>query len=417
MIEFHSIDEHKSAFAAALAAVPAALSQVYRRVARCFRITSEHAPGLFVVGGEVALTPAETAADGAASMSATGTGVSLAEALTAHLGETAELLSQFERPGDIAELRPFADVVLGETVGTSGWIGAALCGISGNTADTNAPVAWSRAHSLPDGSIVSVPSDFCFRRDSRQRVLDPVGALSSGCAAGPTLEAAATRAILELIERDAAALWWYGGRPPRPVQGPALVAGDDLLAALRQGHALRSTTFFDLTTDLGIPVMAAVSVDPDGRGLACGLAARLDPGDALSAAIRELCQMELSAPLAIMKRRARGAAALNASDRRHLQRAAFDTRGCALLTATSTDSATDVGPPLPGPGALLARLHGAGIRLLTLDLSRPDIGVPVMRALSPDLQPFVSAPLTDRLSAAIMRYGGGALHTTGAPLI
>ena len=95
MIEFHSIDEYKTAFAAALAAVPAALRQVYRRVARCFRIASELAPGLFVIGGEVALTPAEAAAYGAASMSATGTGVSLAEALTAYLGETAELLSQF----------------------------------------------------------------------------------------------------------------------------------------------------------------------------------------------------------------------------------------------------------------------------------------------------------------------------------
>ena len=428
MIEFHSIDEHKTAFAAALAAVPAALRQVYRRVARCFRITSELAPGLFVVGGEVALTPAAAAANGAASMSATGTGVSLAEALTACLGETAELLSQFERPGDIAELRPFADVAPGEMVGTSGWIGSAFSVFHGSTVEANASLAWSRAHSLPVGSIVSVPSDYCFRRDPRQRLLDPVGALSSGCAAGPSLEAAAARAILELIERDAAALWWYGGRPPCPVQGPALVAGDELLVTLRQGLALRPTTFLDLTTDLGIPVMAAVSVDPDGRGLACGLGARLDPVDALSAAIRELCQMELSAPLALMKRQARGEAALNASDRRHLQRTAFDTRGCALLTATSTLSATEVGrnvtghklilgPPLPDPGALFARLHVAGIRLLTLDLSRADIGVPVMRALSPDLQPFVSAPLTDRLSAAIARYGGGALHTTGAPLI
>ena len=39
---------------------------------------------------------------------------------------------------------------------------------------------------------------------------------SNGCASGATLEEAKTAAILELIEWDATARWWYG-RSPRPV--------------------------------------------------------------------------------------------------------------------------------------------------------------------------------------------------------
>jgi YcaO cyclodehydratase, ATP-ad Mg2+-binding len=41
--------------------------------------------------------------------------------------------------------------------------------------------------------------------------------LSTGCAAGVTVAAATLRALLELIERDAVALWWRGGRRGRAI--------------------------------------------------------------------------------------------------------------------------------------------------------------------------------------------------------
>src|SRR5690606_18484755 len=53
-------------------------------------------------------------------------------------------------------------------------------------------------------------------------------ATSNGCAAGPTPEAAATGGLLELIERDAAAIWWYG-RIPQPALDLDAIADARLL--------------------------------------------------------------------------------------------------------------------------------------------------------------------------------------------
>jgi thiazole/oxazole-forming peptide maturase SagD family component len=412
MIEIHPFEDHSPTLVQALAAVPAALRRVFQRIARCFCITSAYAPGLVIVGGELAMDPDQVRAHGAATISATGTGLSLPEALTTCLGEAAELLAQFERPGDVAAHFAKSELGLHADICTDGWIGAALAPVS-----NLAPLAWTTALSDADARPVLVPSDLVLRRDLQLRVLEPVGALSAGCAAGATLDNAKERAILELIERDAAALWWYGGRPPRTVAAAVHSAGDALLASLRQGDTLRQTTFLDITTDLGIPVLAAISMDPDGRGLACGLGARRDPTKALAAAIRELCQMELSAPLATMKRQTRGASALNASDMRHLQRAAFVAAECHLLRPTAGREQASQQPPLANLHALLARLRDKRIRLLTLDLTRNDITVPVLRAVSPDLQPFVPAPLAGRMASIVQIHGGGVLHTAGTPLI
>ena len=62
--------------------------------------------------------------------------------------------------------------------------------------------------------------------------------LSSGCAAGPTEDAAALRAMLELIERDAAALWWRGGRRGRAIASDSDTgrAAETLLRQLRPGR-------------------------------------------------------------------------------------------------------------------------------------------------------------------------------------
>ena len=67
------------------------------------------------------------------------------------------------------------------------------------------------ARSLATGSDVLVPADWCVRRAPRRMGLQPPWILGSGVAAGPDWDWAASRALLELIERDAVALWWLGG--------------------------------------------------------------------------------------------------------------------------------------------------------------------------------------------------------------
>src|SRR6266436_5987650 len=70
------------------------------RLTRVFSIASPFAPGLHCIGGEVAID-SDPVASSAVRLSVAGNGETLEAALVSCLGEAADFLSQFERPGDI----------------------------------------------------------------------------------------------------------------------------------------------------------------------------------------------------------------------------------------------------------------------------------------------------------------------------
>jgi thiazole/oxazole-forming peptide maturase SagD family component len=367
----------------------AELVAITGRLTRLFTITSPFAPGFHCIGGEIAIAPDPTAM--VVRLSVTGNGETLEAALVSCLGEAAEYLSQFERPGDIA-----AVVAANDQTGfvSDGWLGQA-------TTSADRAIDCVNAFDAATGEAMRLPADFCLRRPQERMTIEPVSALSSGAAAGPSFEAAALRAALELCERDAAAMWWLGGcRPKRfALEHPVTKSAAELIARLRQSETARRTTLFDITTDLGIPAVAAVSIDCNGRGMACGLSSRLTASDAARAAILEMCQMEMSAPVAEAKRAERGDAALNAADRRHLRRAEFAAADCALLQPVAV-SPSPASMPAADLKGFVAHLGDRGIRLFLVDHTRHDIGVAVARAVSPDLQPFSAIVSTKRFSKA-----------------
>jgi ribosomal protein S12 methylthiotransferase accessory factor len=381
------------------------LVAIAKRVTRIFRIPSPFAPGFCCIGGEIALESDAASAYGMPRLSVTGNGETLQGALASCLGEAADFLSQIERKGDVEDIaiEPGSLNFI-----TDGWIAAAIAG-------AGKAIEWIGAFDAATTQTALVPADICLRRPPGRRAIEPVGALSSGAAAGRDFESAALRAVLELCERDAAALWWLGGRRPKSfaLEHPAAAAVAALIGRLRQGTISRRTSLLDITTDTGVPVVAAVSVDQDGRGLACGLSSRLSATEAAKAAILEMCQMEMAAPVADAKRAERGEAALNEADRRHLRRAAFAATDCELLhpfgvAAGAPSEAADTA--LEG---LIGRLSRRGIRFFLVDHTRKDIGVSVARAVSPDLQPFAATPSTSRLARA--RSENGRQETTEMP--
>src|SRR6267143_2878059 len=359
----------------------AELVAVAERLTRVFSIASPFAPGLHCIGAEIAIDADPTAASNATRLSVAGNGETLAAALVSCLGEAAEFLSQFERPGDIEAGIAGSDRT---KFAADGWIAEAM-----SRADRT--IDWINASDASTGDIALLPADLCLRRPPTRRAIEPVVALSSGAAAGPSFETAALRAVLELCERDAAAMWWLGGcRPKRfALEHPTIKAGAELIERLRQGEAARRTLLLDITTDNGIPVVAAVSVDHDGRGMACGLSSRLTASHAARAAVLEMCQMEMAAPIAEAKRAEGGDALLNEADRRHLRRAEFAAADCELLHPRDMSPHATSGPPAAlGLKGMIGHLRDRGIRLFLVDHTRQDIGVAVARAVSPDLQPF-----------------------------
>jgi ribosomal protein S12 methylthiotransferase accessory factor len=339
----------------------------------------------------------------------TGNGETLHAALISCLGEAADHLSQFERPSDVNT----AANGRGLDLVAEGWIAQAI-----SNADKTKTMDWVLALDVVDRHPVLLPADICLRRQHQRRAIEPTWALSSGVAAGPSFAAAAARAVLELCERDAAALWWLGGRLPTsfPAGHPASETGVALLARLRQGETSRQSLLLDITSDLAVPTVAAVSYDRDSRGMACGLAARLAWEEATQAAVLEMCQMELAAPVAMAKRAELGEMRLNETDRGHLRRAVFSAADCDLLRPRES---SDLSQRLPAPGleGLVDWLGTRGIQIFLVDLTRQDIGVPVVRAVSPDLQPFSSDVSTERYASLISATGGGDGATLGTPLL
>jgi ribosomal protein S12 methylthiotransferase accessory factor len=247
--------------------------------------------------------------------------------------------------------------------------------------------------------------------------------LSIGSAAGPSRDAAALRGLLELIERDAAALWWRGGQLGRsiPAQHGAGIAAEHLLLQLRHTVAARRRTWLlDITTDVGVPVVAAVSCRADGSGFAFGLAARPTLEAAVGTAIMEMCQVELADAVVATKRSERGDAVLNAQDRVHLQRAMINADQCMLLQPIAERAshlslrATEASDIF---GLIAERLKMLGIETFCIDLTREFFGVSVVRVVAPGLQLEPSEIVTTRLQDAIARTGGGATYTGGIALI
>lgn len=385
------------------------------RLRRLFLLPVPDAPGLVFFGGEADPAALGEQPEGLPTTSLAGSGLTPQKAFESCVGEGIEYLSQFVQAGDPIERGPFTDYGVSPDTQVREFI-SGLLAFTGIEADR--PIAWVPSSGLLDGTRMWFPLDVCYRRHVTEQDFKPPLKLSSGCAAGVTREDATLRALLELIERDAVALWWRGGRRGRPVapDSEATSGAAELLAQARQGHAHRISRLLDITTDVGIPVVAAISTDPDGYGFAVGFGARLTLADAARAAIFELCQVELGLHVVAAKRRESGDEAMNESDRRQLRRGAFDTRTCALLQPR-TDFAEPPNAPASSLQHALERLHARDIAVYAIDLTRPQFSVPVFRVLAPGLQLEPCEIVGARMARMIAETGGGAIHHGGMPLL
>ena len=117
---------------------------------------------------------------------------------------------------------------------------------------------WSPAWSLRDERFKHIPTDLLyFFHDASGN--NQVSSESNGCAAGNTVEEAILQGFLELVERDACAIWWYNRLQRAEIDLDQL--GDSYILDLRSqlGASGRRLWVLDVTSDLGIPVVIAVA--------------------------------------------------------------------------------------------------------------------------------------------------------------
>jgi oxazoline/thiazoline synthase len=270
--------------------------------------------------------------------------------------------------------------------------------------DESTPVEWTPLWSLTTGRRRWLPADVLYFHGDRDR--DRLRADSNGNAAGSSLEDAILQGVLELVERDAVALWWYN-RTRQPEVDLASF-GDEWLTGTRAAYAGfgRALWLLDLTTDLGVPAMAAVSRRADGPAeeIMLGFGAHLDPRVAARRAVAELGQL---LPAAAGDGCATADAHLldwwrTATAARHPYLVPDPAQApvrAADYTYTPHDNLRD---DLDHLGGLITR---AGLDLLVLDQTRPDLGLPVVKVIVPGLRHFWARFAEGRLYDVPVRLG------------
>ncbi|MFR9796943.1 TOMM precursor leader peptide-binding protein [Streptomyces sp. MS06] len=155
--------------------------------------------------------------------------------------------------------------------------------------DPARPLPWVTGWSLRDDRPVLVPARLVYY-SAGTRADNFVFECSNGCATGGSPEEAVFFGLLELIERDAFLLGWYGGLPlPEidlaSVRGPRIRAMAE--RAELQGYDVH---VFDNRVDLPVPVVTGLAVRRDDRpgALAFAAGASYDPEAAVESALCEI---------------------------------------------------------------------------------------------------------------------------------
>lgn len=269
--------------------------------------------------------------------------------------------------------------------------------------DPTISVEWTPVWSLTHGRVRWVPAALCHFGYTIDRGPRFGAADSNGCAAGNTLEEAILQGLLELVERDACALWWYN-RLRRPAVDTATLPNDPG-SRMRAEYARHGRTFevLDLTHDLGIPVVATVSWRADGTHIFVAVGAHTQPRIAISRAACELNQLlvyEMSND-DIMR---------ETEITRWLKTATIKTNPYVVPRSGETvpaDALPDAsGPTLRGDiEHIVNTLAAVGVETLVLDHTHPEVGFPVVRVIAPGLRHFWGRLAPGRLYDVPVKLG------------
>ncbi len=219
---------------------------------------------------------------------------------------------------------------------------------------------------------------------------------SNGCAAGNTREEAIVQGFLELVERDAYAIWWYNRLQRAEVD---LKQFDDSYVRDLQsqladaGHRL---WVLDITSDLGIPTYVAITHWMQGghENIEFGSGAHFDRRIALLRALTELTQFMSIGAIG----GARGEKpTLDGVTPLRLDEYPF-LIPCDNPTIRPAPSLKVHDNTRDQVNACVEIATGAGYDFLVLDQTRADVEVPVVRVLVPGLRHFYR------------RYGPGRLY-------
>ena len=349
-------------------------------------------------------------------------GSSFGKGSTAEQGEASALMEAIERysgvfQGDeIRTPRRFRDFPAGEAIrpndillfsdaqyqrGTAPVPGPDDEPMSPTLFDEEAEMEWSPVWSLRDKCFRYIPTSllYFYYRGPVAFHTD-----SNGCAAGNTREEAIVQGFLELVERDAYAIWWYN-RLQRP--GVDLARFDDSYVRDLQSlltESGRRLWVLDITSDLGIPSFVAIAHwTEDGKEyIEFGSGSHFEARIAMLRTLTELNQfmsMELMGDGNRLQDSLDGMTPLRLEDHPFLlpsddlaTESEFESKFGRLDTDEQVTTCVRIA-------------EQQGLDFLVLDQTRPDIEVPVVRVIVPGLRHFYRRFARGRLYDVPVKLG------------
>ena len=247
-------------------------------------------------------------------------------------------------------------------------------------------IGWFGCRLLPSGDTWFLPAGHVFIGYDPERFW----ADSNGVAAAETREEAAFRAFLELIERDAVSTWWYNRIQRPPLDLPALATLRIQAALSAAADCGKHVHILDLTGDFEVPVYVAVA-SGETPGLALGCAAHPDPEwcawKALAGMNAILTRLESPVP---------GWTQWLAGSR---------IEEFPHLSAAGAPVGCSTGPVPSTLDALVSRARSLGMNVFMADLTRPELGLPVVRIVAPGMRPLKKRLAPGRLYDVPVKLG------------
>jgi oxazoline/thiazoline synthase len=272
--------------------------------------------------------------------------------------------------------------------------------------DVAAQIEWSPVWSLRDRTFRYLPTALLYFFHREKATGYRFHADSNGCAAGNTLEEAIVQGFLELVERDAYAIWWYN-RVQRP--GMDLDQIDDAYVRdLRTQFAAtgRRLWVLDISSDLGIPTFVSVAhwIEDAQEFIDFGSGAHFDARIAL---LRSLTELNQFLSIGLM-----GGRDQSPSQGDHDHAPAFRLQEHAYLVPSGSRAQEgELGPKFARldtreqVSACVDVARRAGLDFLVLDQTRPDIEAPVVRVIVPGLRHFYRRFAPGRLYDVPVKLG------------
>ena len=251
-----------------------------------------------------------------------------------------------------------------------------------------AEIAWTEGWDILRGERVWVPACAVFYPYIPDTDLQLFKYHTNGLASGNNMEEAVLHAIFELVERDAWSIAEYRNLPvPDVIADPDSLPGKLIVKFAEHGVEVHLK---DLTCDTGIPTIGAAADDvatKDPEMLTIGVGTHLDPEIAAVRAITEVAQSRATHRdgKKINAQLQRATVQMGYERVKELNRLWFgEGRGSVNLSDIPDGSTDDV---LDDIEVVLGRLVEAGFdRVVAVDLTRPELDVPVVRMVIPGME-------------------------------